>query len=55
MCVFYHASPEVYNVGQMISVENFQGETTRDHARKVRRVIGTGTLVHSFVSMNLSL
>lgn len=34
MCVFYHASPEVYNVGQIISVENFQGKTTRDHARR---------------------
>ena len=35
MCVFYHASPEVYNVGQMISVDNFQGETTRDHDRRL--------------------
>ena len=34
MCVFYHASSEVYNVGQPISVDNFQGETTRDHARR---------------------
>ena len=34
MCVFYHASPEVYNVGQMISINDFQGETTRDHARR---------------------
>lgn len=34
MCVFYHASSEAYNVGQTISIDNFQGETTRDHARR---------------------
>ncbi len=34
MCVYYHASPERYVVGQTISIEDFQGETTRDHARR---------------------
>lgn len=34
MCIFYHASSESYVVGQTISVNSFQGETTRDHARR---------------------
>ena len=35
MCVYYHASHERYVVGQTISIEDFQGETTLDHARRL--------------------
>lgn len=34
MCVFYHASSESYDVGLTVSVDCYQGETTRDHARR---------------------
>lgn len=34
MCIYYHASLERYSIGYTVSVDNFQGTTTRDHARR---------------------